>query len=53
MLAPARNRQSLRNGPEAKAVDAWLRKALGTQFNDTLAEDVPSDLASLALRFGQ
>jgi hypothetical protein len=53
MLAQMRGRQSLRSGPDAKAVEVWLRKSLGERFDETLAETVPGDLASLVSRFAQ
>jgi hypothetical protein len=51
MFAQARSSQCVRTGPEAKALDAWLRKALAERFDTTLAEGVPVELAALAARF--
>jgi hypothetical protein len=52
MSAQPRSQHGLRTRPEAAAVDAWVRLALGQQFGETLTEEVPVDLAVLALRFG-
>jgi hypothetical protein len=51
MFAQARRCQSLRMGPEAKSLDAWVRLSLGERFDTTLVEALPDDLARLVARF--
>ena len=51
MFAQARNRQNLRPGPEAKALDMWMQRSLGERFNDTLTDGMPDELAALVARF--
>ena len=51
MFAQARTSQCVRTGPEAKALDAWLRMSLAQRFDKALAEGVPGDLAALVARF--
>ena len=51
MLAQMRTPARLRSGPEARAVEAWLRQSLTRRFDETLLEMVPEDLAALVSRF--
>jgi hypothetical protein len=51
MFALERSRQRLRSGPEAKAIDMWVRQALSDRFDETLVETLPGELTTLALRF--
>jgi hypothetical protein len=51
MFGQERRSNCVRTGPEATAVDAWVRQSLGDRFDNTLAEALPGEMAALVAQF--